>query len=368
MKISLSRENLLKVLQTVGGVVEKRQSMPILGNILFQVSQNTLVLTASDLEIETRASTELETSDGDFSVTLPAVKLISIIRAIPDGLTVVLKFDETRCDLSAGRSKFKLSSLPADDFPIIDLSQTDLSFSIPQNQLRHIIHNAAFAMALQDVRFYLNGMLFDINHQTLRVVATDGHRLSTCTTQLATDGLPATQAILPRKGVMELQKLLGDDDSLLSFSIAKNYLTVHLEDTIFTCKLVDGRFPDFKRVIPEDNDQLVQVDKDLFKSLLQRSAILSNDKFNGIRLVLSNNLLTVHAKNADQDESHEDMAIDYQGTEMEVGFNVHYIIEVLNSMTEQCVTLSMKDASSSCLIDTEMEDCNCQHVIMPMRL
>ena len=368
MKISLSRENLLAVLQTVGGVVEKRQSMPILGNILFQVSQNTLTLTASDLEIETRASTELETSEGDFSVTLPAVKLISIIRAIPEGLTVVLNFEEMRCDLSAGRSKFKLSTLPADDFPVMDLSKTDLSFSIPQNQLKKIIHNTAFAMALQDVRFYLNGMLFDINHQTLRVVATDGHRLSTCTTQLATDGLPATQAILPRKGVLELQKLLGDDDSLLYFAIAKNYLTVHLEDTIFTCKLVDGRFPDFKRVIPADNEQLVQVDKDLFKRLLQRSAILSNDKSSGIRLVLSTNLLTVHAKNVEQDESHEDMAIDYQGIEMEVGFNVHYIIEALNSMNEQCANLLMKDANSSCLINSNDDNCASQHVIMPMRL
>ncbi len=368
MKISLSRENLLAVLQTVGGVVEKRQSMPILGNILFQISQGTLTLTASDLEIETRASTELENSEGDFSVTLPAVKLISIVRAIPDGLTIVLDFKEMRCDLSAGRSKFKLSTLPADDFPIIDLTQTDLSFSIQQHQLKQIIHNTAFAMASQDVRFYLNGMLFDINQQTLRVVATDGHRLSTCTTTLETEGLPATQAILPRKGVLELQKLLGDDDSLLSFSIAKNYLTVHFEDTIFTCKLVDGRFPDFNRVIPKDNDQLVQVDKDLFKSLLQRSAILSNDKFNGIRLVLSKNLLTVHAKNSDQDESHEDMGIDYQGTEMEVGFNVHYIIEVLNAMHEQAVPLLMKDANSSCLIDTVSDSCSCQHVIMPMRL
>ncbi len=368
MKISLSRENLLATLQIVAGVVEKRQSMPILGNILLQISQNTLTLTASDLEIETRASTELESSDGDFAITLPALKLISIIRAIPDGLSVVLDFDETRCNLSAGRSKFKLSTLPAVDFPIIDLTQIDVSFAIAQKQLKQLIYNSAFAMALQDVRFYLNGMLFDINHKTLRVVATDGHRLSTATTLLETEGLPITQAILPRKGVIELQKLIGDDDSLLSFSLAKNYLTVHFEDIIFTCKLIDGRFPDFNRVIPQDNDQFIQVDRELFKNLLQRSAILSNDKFHGIRLVLSNNLLTVLAKNAEQDESHEDMIIDYQGTEMEVGFNVHYIIDILSSMTDQNITLSMKDANSSCLINTQTDLCSCQHVIMPMRL
>ncbi len=368
MKISLSRENFLSVLHTVIGVVEKRQTMPILGNLLLQINQNTLTVTASDLEIETRASTELETSDGDFSVTLPAIKLNSIIRAVPDGLTVVLDFEDMRCQLSAGRSKFKLSTLPADDFPIIDLSQTELSFSIPQNQLKQLIHNTAFAMASQDVRFYLNGMLFDISHQTLRVVATDGHRLSTCTTELSTEGLSATQAILPRKGVLELQKLMSDDDSLISFALAKNYLTVQLEDTVFTCKLVDGRFPKFEKAIPQDNDQFIQIDRDLLKSLLQRAAILSNDKIKGIRLALATNLLSVHAQNSDQDESHEDMAIDYQGAEMEIGFNVNYIIDVLNSINEQSVILSMKDANSSCLINSTDDTCSCQHVIMPMRL
>jgi len=368
MKISLSRENLLKVLQTVGGVVEKRQTMPILANILFQVNQNTLTVTASDLEIETRASTEVESSDGDFSVTLPAVKLISIVRSLPDGLTILLAFDDMRCQLSAGRSRFKLSTLPADDFPTIDLTQTELSFSMAQHQLKQIIHNTAFAMASQDVRFYLNGMLFDISNQTLRVVATDGHRLSTCSTLLETEGLTATQAILPRKGVLELQKLIGDDDSLIAFSLAKNYLTVQFEETVFTCKLVDGRFPDFNRVLPQHNDQLVQTDRELLRSLLQRAAILSNDKFKGIRLALSQNLLAVHAQNSDQDESHEDMAIDYNGTEMEIGFNVNYLLDVLNSMHEEAVTLYMKDANSSCMVDTQNETCHCQHVIMPMRL
>lgn len=368
MKISLSRESLLKVLQTVGGVVEKRQTMPILGNILFHINQNTLTATATDLEIETRASTELETCDGDFEITLPAIKLINIVRSLPDGLTVVMDFDESRCKLSAGRSNFKLSTLPAEDFPTIDLTQTELSFSMQQHQLKQLIHHTAFAMASQDVRFYLNGMLFDISNQTLRVVATDGHRLSTCSTLLETEGLTATQAILPRKGVLELQKLIGDDDSLISFALAKNYLTVQFEETVFTCKLVDGRFPDYKRVLPQNNDQIVQTDRELLRSILLRAAILSNDKFKGVRLTLSENLLAVHAQNSDQDESHEDMAIDYQGASMEIGFNVNYLLDVLNSMQEEAVSLYMKDANSSCMVDTQNEVCHCQHVIMPMRL
>jgi len=369
MKITLTRENLLKVLQTVGGVVEKRQTMPILGNILFQVSENTLTVTASDLEIETRAQTELESSElGQFAITLPAVKLINIVRSLPDGLTIILDFEDSRCTLLAGRSRFKLSTLPAEDFPTIDLTQSELSFSLSQHQLKQLILHSGFAMASQDVRFYLNGMLFDISNQSLRVVATDGHRLSTCSTELAMDGLTPTQAILPRKGVLELQKLMNDDDTLIEFSLAKNYLTVQLEETVFTCKLVDGRFPDYRRVIPTDNDQFIQTDKELLRSLLQRASILSNDKFKGIRLVLSNNLLAVNASNSEQDESHEDMAIDYSGSEMEIGFNVNYIIDVLNSMNEDCVTLVLKDANSSCLIEANTDVCHCQHVIMPMRL
>jgi len=369
MKITLTRENLLSVLQTVGGVVEKRQTMPILGNVLFQVSENTLTVTASDLEIETRAKTELESSDANqLAITLPAIKLINIVRSLPNGLTISLDFEASRCTLTAGRSRFKLSTLPADDFPTMDLTQTDLSFSLSQHQLKQLILHSGFAMASQDVRFYLNGMLFDINNNTLRVVATDGHRLSTCSTQLAMEGLPSTQAILPRKGVLELQKLMSDDDTLIEFSLAKNYLTVQLENIVFTCKLVDGRFPDYLRVIPTENNQFIQTDKELLRGLLQRASILSNDKFKGIRLVLSHNLLAVNASNSEQDESHEDMAIDYNGTEMEIGFNVNYIIDVLNSIQDDCVTLILKDASSSCLIETQTDACHCQHVIMPMRL
>lgn len=369
MKITLPRENLLKVLQTVGGVVEKRQTMPILGNILLQVSENTLTVTASDLEIETRAQTQLESSDtAQFAITLPAIKLINIVRSLPDGLTILMDFEESRCNLAAGRSRFKLSTLPAEDFPTIDLTQADMSFSLSQHQLKQIISHSSFAMAVQDVRFYLNGMLFDISNNALRVVATDGHRLTTCFTELAIEGLAPVQAILPRKGVVELSKLIGDDETLIEFSLAKNYLTVQSEETVFTCKLVEGRFPDYRRVIPQMNDQPVTTDRELLKSLLQRASILSNDKFKGIRLVLSNNLLAVNASNSEQDESHEDMAIDYQGTEMEVGFNVSYILDVLNSMHEDTVTLLMKDVNSSCLIESQTDICKCQHVIMPMRL
>lgn len=369
MKISITRENLLKVLQTVGGVVEKRQTMPILGNLLFQVSNQTLIVTASDLEIETRAQTQLESSDTEqFSITLPAIKLMNIVRTLPDGLTINFDFADNRCNLSAGRSKFKLSTLEADAFPIMDLNQTDLSFELPQKRLKQLMQHSSFAMASQDVRFYLNGMLFDISNNQFRVVATDGHRLSTCFTEIELNDIPASQAILPRKGVLELGKLVQDNDEPLELSLAKNYLLVRVNSTLFTCKLVDGRFPDYRRVIPENNDQFVQTDRELLRSILQRASILSNDKYKGIRVQLSNNLLAVNASNTEKDESHEDMAIDYSGADIEIGFNVAYLLDVLNTVNDDCITLELKDANSSCLISSESEGCCCQHVIMPMRL
>jgi len=368
MNLSLSRETLLKALQKVIGVVEKRQTMPILGNVLLQVQNNTLTLTASDLEIETRVETELESSDGDFATSLPAIKLITIIRSLSEGLTVVLSFEEERCTLTAGRSRFKLSTLPAEDFPIIDMSQIVLTFSVSQHQLKTLIHNTAFAMATQDVRFYLNGMLFEIQNNQLRVVATDGHRLSTCVTQLSVEDLPTSQAILPRKGVLELQKLIQDQDSFIELALAQNYLTIRMENTTFTCKLIDGRFPDYRRVIPTHNDQILRTQKTLLKGLLQRAAILSNDKFKGVKLVLTENLLTVYAHNTEQDESQEDMTVDYTGLNMEIGFNVNYLLDVISAIPEEDIALKFENANTSCLIESDSSDCQCQHVIMPMRL
>jgi len=369
MKISITRENILKVLQKVAGVVEKRQINPVLANLLFEINDLNLTITGSDLEIETRATTTLEANEaGTFSVTLPALKLMSIVRSLPEGLTIHFSFEETRCNVVAGRSRFKLSTLPADDFPTIDLSQADLSLPMTQRQLKTLLHHSSFAMANQDVRFYLNGMLFDISNQTLRVVATDGHRLSTCWTQIDADAMAPTQAILPRKGVLELAKIIQDGDDLIEFALASNYLTVRMQDTVFTCKLIDGRFPDYRRVIPQENDQLVQTDREMLRSLLQRASILSNEKFKGVRLVLEQNILAVHASNSEHDESHEDMAIDYSGANIEIGFNVNYLLDVLNTMNEDCITLRLKDASSSCLVDNDTDSCSCQHVIMPMRL
>ena len=369
MKLTIQRENLLKALQNVIGVVEKRQTNPILGNFLFQVWQSQLIVTGSDSEIETRSQTSIESIEGEaFDITLPAQKLVTIVRSLPEGVHVTFDFEEGRCTLKAGRSMFKLSTLPGSDYPHIDLTQAQTLFEIKQADFKNLIHHCSFAMASQDVRFYLNGMLFDISSYGFRLVATDGHRLSTCSQAINLEHVTSSQAIVPRKAIVELSKLLSDADKMVQLSLAKNYLTLQFTDTVFTCKLIDGRYPDYNRVIPKYNDVPIQLDHQLFKSILQRAAILSNERFRGVRLVFDQNLLTVHAQNAEQDESHEDMAIDYQGDKIEIGFNVGYLLEVINSLKDEVIILNMKDSSNSCLIASGEGDRQCQHVIMPMRL
>lgn len=369
MKLTINREHFLKGLQTVAGVVERRQTMPILGNFLLQVSGQHLTLTGSDLEIESRSQVEIDALTGDaFDITLPAQKLLTIVRSLPEGISVNLLFEQQRCTLSAGRSSFKLSTLPAADYPHLDLTRVELALQMSQAQLKHMLAQTSFAMASQDVRFYLNGMLFDVSPQALRLVATDGHRLSTASLEADFSSLTPMQVIVPRKGIMELTKLLQANDDVVELAFAKNYLTVKLADTVFTCKLIEGRYPDYRRVIPQNNEVQVNTDRELMRSILQRAAILSNERFKGVRMVIENNLLTVHAQNSEQDESNEDMVIDYLGERIEIGFNVNYLLDVIQAVKDEQIVLRLKDSSSSCLISTEDGLVKSQHVVMPMRL
>ncbi|SFR56799.1 DNA polymerase III subunit beta [Thiomicrospira sp. ALE5] len=369
MKLILNREHFLKGLQTVAGVIEKRQTMPILGNVLLQVNGHHLTLTGSDLEIESRAQVAIDQVDGEaFDITLPAQKLLTIVRSLPEGISVSLDFEGQRCTLKAGRSLFKLSTLPAADYPHLDLSRVEVALQMSHTQLKQMLAQTTFAMASQDVRFYLNGMLFDVSPQALRLVATDGHRLSTAALEADFASLKPMQVIVPRKGILELAKLLLASDELVELAFAKNYLTIKLADTVFTCKLIEGRYPDFRRVIPEHNDVLVTTDRELMRATLQRAAILSNERFKGVRMVIESNLLTVHAQNTEQDESNEDMAIDYIGDKIEIGFNVSYLLDVIQAVKDEHIVLSLKDSSSSCLIATTDGLISTQHVVMPMRL
>jgi DNA polymerase-3 subunit beta len=368
MKFSIARESFLKPMQTIVGVVERRQTLPVLSNILMSVSQNTLSMTATDLEVEMVARVELEDSEaGD--VTIPARKIVDICRALPEGAQVNLVFDQEkdRVLVHSGRSRFTLATLPVSDFPSLDEFASQFTFEIPQQILKRLIDKTHFAMAQQDVRYYLNGLLLEINKNAVRCVATDGHRLALCSHDCEVQPSQVIQVIVPRKGIMELAKLLDDTDEPAKIQVGGNHIKVTLANFIFTSKLIDGRFPDYERVIPKNSDKQVIADREGLRQALARTSILSNEKYRGVRLRLSKGLLQAQANNPEMEEAEEEIEVNYGGGELEIGFNVSYLLDALGAVSTQQIHLYLGDANSSCVIRPEQEQ-GCTYVIMPMRL
>ncbi len=366
MQFSIQREALLKPLQQVVGVVERRQTLPVLANVLAKVAATRLSLSATDLEVEMVASANVEKPD-DGEVTIPARKLFDIVRALPDGVRIDLKLNGDRVALSAGRSRFTLTTLPASEFPTIDDIDLVEKVSLPEEALRDLMERTAFAMANQDVRYYLNGMLLDLQEHTLRCVATDGHRLAMKETQLQTTVTTRRQIIIPRKGVTELVGLLETGDGVVELEFGRNHLRVRRGDVMFTTKLIDGRFPDYEAVIPLGADKNAVLDREVLRGALQRAAILSNEKYRGVRLELSPGKLRIVAHNPEQEEAVEEVEADTQVTDLAVGFNVGYLLDALSALRGDRARLSLRDAQSSCLVQ-EQDNEQARHVIMPLRL
>lgn len=365
MKLTAERAALLKPLQAVIGVVERRQTMPILSNILLKAADGVLAVTGTDLEVELVAEASVDVTDpGD--ITIPGRKLHDIVRALPDGVSVELIHSGDRVTVKAGRSRFVLSSLPAADFPSTEGIEADQELTVSYADLRRLIEKTHFSMAQQDVRYYLNGLLFETEGTRLRAVATDGHRLALADCELSAPAGHDGQCIVPRKGVLELNRLLGGDGEV-KLVLGSNHLRVQLPGTRLTTKLIDGRFPEYSRVVPEQAEHLVRADREALRSSLQRAAILSNEKYRGIRLELSENRLLMQANNPEQEEATEELEVDYAGPEMEIGFNVSYLLDALGAVDSDGVELGLADANSSCLI-TNVEDLQTKFVVMPMRL
>jgi DNA polymerase-3 subunit beta len=365
MKIVTNRETLLKPLQIVGGVVERRQTLPILANILINAEKGRLTVTATDLEVELRTAVDVETSsEADF--TLPARKLIDICRALPEEAKLNIDIEGERAVIKTGRSRFTLGVLPAQDYPNMEPSSAVHTFSISEGRLKGLIEKTHFAMAQQDVRYYLNGMLLEQDGDIVRTVATDGHRLALSEEKLDSES-QVFQVILPRKAVLELGRMLTDSDQELQVQVGTNHVRITIGDTVFTSKLIDGKFPDYQKVIPKDTDKEVVVDRELMKQALQRTSILSNEKYRGIRFNFKSGVLGLLAHNPEQEEAEEELEISYQGEEVAIGFNVGYLIEVFTVMTSNEVQMSLRDENSSCLIEAVGEG-NSRYVVMPMRL
>jgi DNA polymerase-3 subunit beta len=312
------------------------------------------------------ARIEAETSE-DFQTTIPARKLLDICKALPEGSSINFSIDETRVSLVSGRSRFILASLPAKDFPSLDDIEEQQSFSIPQNQFKALFDKTSFAMAQQDVRYYLNGILMEMSDSKIKLVATDGHRLALSEFNTETGVVNDKQIIIPRKAVLELSRLLDANDSPVRIGLSQNHIRVEAGSLVFTSKLIDGKFPDYKRVIPIDGNKTLEINRETLKQTLSRIAILSNEKYRGIRLTLVSGSLSIQANNPDQEEAEEELPVNYDEGEMEIGFNVTYIIDVLNVIDSEDVHIKLKDSNSSCII-SDSKDSSSLYVVMPMRL
>lgn len=366
MRFSLQREVLLKPLAQVVNVVERRQTLPVLANLLARVEGDLLSLTGTDLEVEMVARTKVEDAEPG-ETTIPARKLFEIVRALPDGSRVTISQSGDKISVQAGRSRFTLASLPANDFPALDEVDATERVKVAEAGLKELIERTAFAMAQQDVRYYLNGLLFDLRDKALRCVATDGHRLALCEAVLEETVQTKRQIIVPRKGVLELQRLLEGGDRELELEMGRSHIRVKRDDVTFTSKLIDGRFPDYEAVIPIGADREVRIDREALRASLQRAAILSNEKYRGVRIEVSPGQIKINAHNPEQEEAQEEVEADTKVDSLVIGFNVNYLLDALSALREEQIILQLRDANSSALVRESSSD-KCRHVVMPLRL
>ncbi len=364
--IQSERNALLAALTAVVGVVERRHTLPILSNLLLEKKGDKLTVLATDLELQ--VSTQLEAQAGeDFAITIAARKLFDIVRALPDAAKLKLDTKDSQVVVSAGKSRFTLQTLPAADFPRVETGAgLGEAIRVPQKTLKRLLQLVQFAMASQDIRYYLNGMLLVLDGKQLRVVATDGHRLSYAETELET-AAEAREVIIPRKTVVELSKLLNDVDDAVELRIGANQVTITLPGTELVTKVVDGKFPDYQRVIPANQPRHLKANRQSVMQALQRAAILSNEKFRGVRLVMSENTLGIVCNNNEQEEAADEIEVSYNGDPLDVGFNVTYLLDGLGAVNTDEITLSLGDANSSMLLTSEGEP-GFKYVVMPMRI
>lgn len=366
MKIGIDRENLLTALQAVANVVERRQTLPILSNILVSAENEELSVTATDMEVEAVARVSAQVARGG-ALTVPGRKLLDICRSLPPQSIISIEEKDKKIRIQSGRSRFVLSTLPANEYPTIGYAAEEIAFPVECAVLQQLIASTQFAMAHQDVRYYLNGLLLELAHDSIKAVATDGHRLALNECPLALDLKEPRQLIVPRKGVMEIQRLASHSSAPLTLGVSANVLRVSSENQSLTVKLVDGKFPDYERVLPKGGTKLVIANRELTKSALQRTSILSNEKFRGVRLTLNKGVLKTSAHNPEQEEAEEEIEVDYDGESLEIGFNVSYLLDVLSVLESENIEILLSDSNSSCLIEAA-DASKSKYVVMPMRL
>jgi DNA polymerase-3 subunit beta len=365
--LKAAQEKILGALQSVSGIVERRHTLPILANVLLRKTGKQLELTTSDLEIQVRTTQELGGDEAGFNTTVGARKLIDILRSLPADQMVTLSAAQNKLTLQAGKSRFTLQTLPADDFPLVNESvDFGPAFSVPQNVLRNLVNQVHFAMAVHDIRYYLNGILFIAEGKQLTLVATDGHRLALAQAMLDNE-VPKQEVILPRKTVLELQRLLRDEDTPIEMRFAANQAKFSFSGMEFVTKLVEGKFPDYNRVIPKNHKNAVVMGRAPLLASLQRAAILTSEKFKGVRINIEPGTLRIASSNAEQEEAKEELEIDYAGDAIEIGFNVTYLMDALANMGSEMIKLELQDTAASALF-TVPDQPGFKYVVMPMRI
>jgi DNA polymerase-3 subunit beta len=362
-----TQDQVLSVLQSVAGIVERRHTLPVLANVLIRKTGDSVQLTTSDLEIQIRTTAELGGENGNFTSTVGARKLIDILRTMPADQTVSLESTQNKLVLKGGKSRFTLQTLPAEDFPLVQEAPSfGPTFSVPQKTLKDLMSQVSFAMAVHDIRYYLNGILFVAEGKQLSLVATDGHRLAYASATLDVE-VPRQEVILPRKTVLELQRLLSDAEGAIEMRFASNQAKFSFDGMEFVTKLVEGKFPDYNRVIPKNHRNHITLGRAPLLACLQRTAILTSEKFKGVRLNVEPGLLRVASNNAEQEEAVDELDIDYSGDAIEIGFNVTYLIDALSNMSQEMVKLELQDSNNSALL-TNPENNAFKYVVMPMRI
>lgn len=365
--LNIKRNHLLHLVQTITGIVEKRHTQPILSNLLLDIQSNKLSILASDQEIQIQIQHQLTDSFGDFSITVSAKKLFDIIRAMPDQSDIILETKEHQLQLRTNKTRFYLQTLPAIDFPVISIpDEAPTIFIVKQNAFKHLMAQVEYGMAQQDIRYYLNGMFLVISEKEMSAVSTDGHRLCWANLILDTQQKPQ-ELIVPRKTINELSKLLNDDDAEIEISVYTNQIQFKFNQIEMISKLITGKFPDYQRVIPTQHPNTMTLDRLALLHALQRVSILSNEKFRGARFVLATNELKIICNNNEQEEAQEELAVEYVGAELDIGFNVTYILDALNKIDAEKIECHFGDANSSMLLMIP-ENNHYKYVIMPMRM
>ena len=365
--IKTKRDNILMPLQSVCGIVEKRHTLPILSNVLIEKSGDQLTLLATDIEIQIRTHTSGTEGPEKTAVTVGARKLQDILRSLPDSAEISLELNDKRLQVRSGKSRFNLQTLPAEDYPRMTQGESEQAgFQLTQKQFKRLIGLVQYAMAQQDIRYYLNGLLLIVTGDEIRVVATDGHRLAYANEKLSKT-LPRTEVILPRKTVLELSRLLEDNDEELDIRLSPNQAVFRFGDIELVSKLIDGKFPDYERVIPQGHNKVITVPRTVLLQSLHRAAILTNEKFRGVRVVLAAGTLKIISSNSDQEEAQEELEVSYDAEALDIGFNVTYLLDVLNNVSNEQIEIRLADANSSALITLPGND-SFKYVVMPMRI